>query len=185
MFQILEIFQVVQHFLCFKIFQILNCCHLSHNINKLCFLMRPRLIDGDLNFFIGRTSKTFGKTRKTRWFCVGFLSVGIFDGMQSSFQYVTLSSVLPQSYFSEVRHWLVNLNKSLVYWNRMKCLGQFLGREIQYTLTNVDVRVFIIGQILKSWNIWQCNGIGKGCHQKLFSEKLRLLAQPADPHPSP
>ena len=37
---------------------------MSRNINKLCFLMRPRLIDGDLNFFIGRTSKTFGKTRK-------------------------------------------------------------------------------------------------------------------------
>ena len=73
--------------------------------------------------------KNFWENTETRWFCVGFLSVGIFDGMQSSFQYVTLNSVLPQSYFSEVRHWLVNLNKSLVYWNRMKCLGQFLAEN--------------------------------------------------------
>ena len=55
---------------CPKCFKNSFCSHfklfhqLSHNINKLCFLMRPRLIYGDLNFFIARTYKTFGETTK-------------------------------------------------------------------------------------------------------------------------
>ena len=68
-FQILDnlIFSVLS---CPKCFKNSFCSHfklfhqLSHNINKLCFLMRPRLIYGDLNFFIARTYKTFGETTK-------------------------------------------------------------------------------------------------------------------------
>ena len=126
MFQILEkYFQVLQKkIMCAKIFQILNCRHLSHNINKLCFLMRPRLIYGDLNFSIGRTYKTFGKTRKTRWFCVEFVSVRIFDVRHSSFQYVT-----PLGLVSSKKK---NINKFKKIFDGMQSSFQYVTLNLSY-----------------------------------------------------